>query len=690
MTPQLPDNTQVAPLMLIAFALVMAFVGQSQFSTQDDVLWQGLLCFVVAIASLLAAEWLLWRRRASAPAVPTAADKAADQADAARPRRLSVGGMSAHRVRWLLTGAALLLTIRVFHVLSTTPQTFQETGPLLSWLVACILMIAAWIDIPSVRQIRAWIWQYRGEIAAVGLLTLAALALRLWNLAEAPFTVSGDEGTIGQDMKRMLTGEIINPFLLLPLSSISYMAEAVSPLLFGLDTWSLRLPHAIFGTLAIPAVYLLARVLFNRQVALVAALLLAGYVLHLHYSRVAIKVIYDTFFYSVTLAALAYGLKQRSGPFPFVLAGVLAGLAQHANVGARLLPIVMVAFVIYLAIFARDWLRGQWVNLLLMVTTFVIVIPSILVYAIQHPDIYNSRLNQVGIIQNGWLEREQEFHDTSAPVILAEQLKFTLFGFMFYRDRTVSYGGSPLANPAMSLLLFLGLGLGLLFWWKKPPFALLMLWFWGGLLGGGVLTIGPPTSNRLVMLTPVVALLAAVALVEVVRLLFATFGAQHRQFVLAVVACVLALPIAVYDVRFYFNEYIPENYFGGNEAQIATILGYELQDQSPQPHLYFYGAPQMWSGFSTLVLLAPDLPRTDIEQPLESPQALDELVQQTNPDAERDALFVVLPHRMDQLDVIQQQYPGGTLLEVGSTDGEKLLFYSYRVPREQLQAQSEA
>jgi hypothetical protein len=216
-----------------------------------------------------------------------------------------------------------------------------------------------------------------------------------------------------------------------------------------------------------------------------------------------------------------------------------------------------------------------------------------------------------------------------------------------------------------------------------------MLWFWGGLLGGGVLTMSPPTSNRLVMLTPVVALLAAVALVEVVRLLFATFGAQHRQFVLAVVACVLALPIAVYDVRFYFNEYIPENYFGGNEAQIATILGYELQDQSPQPHLYFYGAPQMWSGFSTLVLLAPDLRRTDIEQPLESPQELAELVQETNPDAERDALFVVLPHRMDQLDLIQQQYPGGTLLEVGSTDGEKLLFHSYRVPREQLPAQSE-
>jgi hypothetical protein len=97
----------------------------------------------------------------------------------------------------------------------------------------------------------------------------------------------------------------------------------------------------------------------------------------------------------------------------------------------------------------------------------------------------------------------------------------------------------------------------------------------------------------------------------------------------------------------------------------------------------------MWSGFSTLVLLAPDLQRTDIEQPLESPQELTELVQETNPDAEHDALFVALPHRLDELELVQQQYPGGTLLEVGSTDGEKLLFHSYRVPREQLPAQSE-
>ncbi|NIV32591.1 MAG: hypothetical protein GWN58_25055, partial [Anaerolineae bacterium] len=53
----------------------------------------------------------------------------------------------------------------------------------------------------------------------------------------------------------------------------------------------------------------------------------------------------------------------------------------------------------------------------LLVVAYLTVAGPMLSYAQSHPNEWNARLNQVGIIQSGWLEREPELTGNSTAHI---------------------------------------------------------------------------------------------------------------------------------------------------------------------------------------------------------------------------------------------------------------------------------
>ncbi|MCZ7571987.1 MAG: glycosyltransferase family 39 protein [Ardenticatenaceae bacterium] len=678
-----PAGSRPWPALLVALAVLLALLGQYQFTRTPQPLSSALLLFTLAVVCLLAAERLAQPTRGAEALRDPAAGEEGSAADLSRASALPRLGPAvlARKWRWVLTGVALLLGAWVVWALSRKPLPLNKSGPVVPWLLACALLVAAWGERPRTGRVRAWLSCHRDELAVLTLVTLAALGLRLWQLGNGPFTLSGDEGSIGLELRRILEGELRNPFTLGfgPFPTLSFFVEVVPAWIVGLNAWTLRLPNALLSTLAVPALYALGGQLFGRRTALAAALLLASYQVHLHYSRVALHVAADTFFFTATMAVLIYGLRHRTGPWLFVLAGLLAGADQYVYTGSRLLPLLIVAFLGLLVLVAPEWVAGQRTNLLVLALTFLVVAGPILLVAIQHPNDYNARINQVGIIQSGWLAREREIRHQGTLPILLDQFRRALFGFSFYQDRTVSYGsGGPLANAPMAILLYLGLGLSLLRW-QQSGFALLSLWFWGGLIGGGALTVNPPTSNRLVAITPAVVLLAAVALSESARLLAVALDVHRpRRWALAV-TLVVAVFLALLDARFYFQKYLPSHRFGGGEALIATQLGYDLARLSPAPHLYFFGPPRMWSGFSTLVFLAPEVPRDDVVEPLTTPEALDRLVR-----LDRDAFFIFLPERAGERALVARRYPSGEMREARSPDDRKVIYYWYFVPRSAL------
>lgn len=193
------------------------------------------------------------------------------------------------------------------------------------------------------------------DAPALVVITLLAFAVRAWNL-ENTIHLFVDELHFAEAVTRLRADAHVP--LLAPINYIAAFswfypaAQTLSADLFGSNLAALRIVSAVCGALTVPALYLLARALLDRPAALLAALVLAVFPPHVHFSRLGLNNIADPLFGTLALAALGYGLR-RGGRAPFALAGVCLGLAQYFYEGGRL--VYPLAALLWLALaYARD------------------------------------------------------------------------------------------------------------------------------------------------------------------------------------------------------------------------------------------------------------------------------------------------------------------------------------------------
>ncbi len=99
--------------------------------------------------------------------------------------------------------------------------------------------------------------------------------------------------------------------------------------LFGINEVAMRLPSAIFGSLSIILVYLLANLWYERRIAIASALFFAIMPLHVIYSRLAFNDVIQTFFVLGAVVAAEYFFSRRKcSKRKFILiSGTLFGLS---------------------------------------------------------------------------------------------------------------------------------------------------------------------------------------------------------------------------------------------------------------------------------------------------------------------------------------------------------------------------
>jgi hypothetical protein len=424
----------------------------------------------------------------------------------------------------------------------------------------------------------------------------------------------------------------------------------------------------------------------HKWIALAAAFFLATFPMHIHYSRVAVGAnIWDSFFYTATLAAFVWGIRSESKQFwPFVVAGLVGGLGQYTHTGSRFLPLLLIVFVVYLSLLHIKLLQRKWTGILLMALVFIVVASPHYLYLSRFPEEANARLNQVGIIQNGWLEAEVERRGESRALILWDQFRRSLFGFAYFHDNTESWlPSTPLAPTLFSIGLFLGLMVSLRRR-HEPAIVLMHFWFWGLILTAGMLTLQPPTSNRLVALTPVLCFFVALGWDAVARSLAPSFpmerggkGVARQDFHLAHLGflVILASFTGYTGIRAQ-QEYLADNNYGGTNALVATHIGYELATYPVDTTLIMLTAPRIWSNISPLLFLTPKHARQDIVEPL---TALPALTTTLPPNG--DLMIVVLPERAGEMGVIQQTFPNAKMREVYDQKKNELIYYEIVVVR---------
>jgi 4-amino-4-deoxy-L-arabinose transferase-like glycosyltransferase len=255
----------------------------------------------------------------------------------------------------------------------------------------------------------------RASTILVLFLTLAAFGLRVWRLDQVPPGWRDDELIEALVIsQKILDGDLA---LFYPDASghevLYHALAAVMLALFGPGVAGIRWLSAVLGSLTVPLTYLVGRTLFNRRVGLVAAAALTVSFWSLMYSRFGIRQISMPVFMLLAFYTFLRGLKLSGWPggseaaiwqsrasgrahwLNFGLAGLFLGIGFYTYFAARGVPIIMLAFCLYLFIFFRLQLRSHLRGIVLTAGLALLLALPLIITLQQQPAV-QARVSEVG------------------------------------------------------------------------------------------------------------------------------------------------------------------------------------------------------------------------------------------------------------------------------------------------------
>ncbi len=417
-------------------------------------------------------------------------------------------------------------------------------------ILITIGLSGTWRLWPSRETLRA----NRRELVIVSLIMLAGLFIRVWELSDA-LHIFIDEYNFAVTVDSMQHGDSYSLFL--PFNEIAAF-PALFPYLqrffvdiFGHDLVGLRLLSAVIGTLTIPAVYLLARELFDRKVAFIAAALLVTYPPHLHFSRLGLNNIADPLPGTLALALLALAWRTNRRLY-FVLAGVSLGMTQYFyEMGRLFYPILIVVWVLTIIISQRR--RVQWRGLVWTAAAASLVgLPMPVSWLAQDlsltPRLTDHRVAPLG----GYLA--QSLSSAEGQLNLIARVKSPLLHYVHTPDSMWWYGADePLLQWFLVPLALTGMFF-ILWRWRMQGAMLLLLWI-GGAAVGNSLAADPIMTQRFVVVFPALVLTAAVGLRYTMAILWAY---REWRFLQHAVVVMMLVTISALQAHYYFNIHLPK------------------------------------------------------------------------------------------------------------------------------------
>ncbi|MCA9981536.1 MAG: glycosyltransferase family 39 protein, partial [Anaerolineales bacterium] len=386
------------------------------------------------------------------------------------------------------------------------------------------------------------------------LLTAVALALRLWQLGNVPPGWRDDELI----NSLVISQKVLDGDWQLYYADASghealyHILNAAFLGLFGPGVAGIRWLSVIMGTLTVPFTYLLGKLLYSsRWVGIVAALGLAVSFWSLMYSRIGLRHVslpflmlpafyffLRPFFEGVSrqntaaqrekpLFLTSWRLSERVHIDPsFVLAAVFLGLSFYTYFASRGVPLILLAWLVYVALVDGSRLKAQWRGLLVMgLLTAVFALPLALVLQ-QQPEaearvaelaapVINARAGDFSLLQEHIIRTLNMFHSDGDDEWLYNIPFRPVFGpvgaIFFWLGVLLSFGYA--LRPLVQRLIQRSWSVGL------PPeqtqaalaSAFLLLWWLAG-IAPAFLSIPPGSLGHTIVAQSAVYLLTAVPL----------------------------------------------------------------------------------------------------------------------------------------------------------------------------------
>jgi 4-amino-4-deoxy-L-arabinose transferase-like glycosyltransferase len=417
-------------------------------------------------------------------------------------------------------------------------------------LFALSIGLVVWgISGANLREVRASRNALRRSLPILAILALA-LFLRLYDLEYAIHSFVDESFFAGavRELNHSPNIRLLRPFN--EIVSFTYLFpyfQAHSVSLMGPNLTGLRVVSAVFGTVTVGALYMLARETFDRPTALIAALTLATFPPHLQFSRIGLNNIAEPLFGVLTFAFMARALRTRS-LLDYVLAGASLGLTQYFYEAGRLLyPALTAGWIVWLAIAARGRLAARGVAVLIITALLVAAPVYYTLAALERP--LANRVSRARLEDNYW--RALFDAGLNSPQFNAHlnRVRDALMVYTSKPDRVVFflyYGGhTPLLLAGVVPLLLLGVACVL--WRHRWIGALLLAWLILASLGNSLLKT-PSGYARFVVTHPALALLMAIGVRHI--------PAQILPRGSLIAAGALAAAIAIGQTHYYFGPHL--------------------------------------------------------------------------------------------------------------------------------------
>jgi 4-amino-4-deoxy-L-arabinose transferase-like glycosyltransferase len=312
--------------------------------------------------------------------------------------------------------------------------------------------------------------------------------------------------------------------------------------------------------LTVPTVYLMAREMGGRRLALLTATLTATTVWHLALSRIGLRAISLPLMIALALWLLWRG--RRTGQrWQFILAGLCFGAASYTYLAARFTFIALLGFGTFYYIFNLDFnlnaenRAGRTVfirktDALLFLSAAVLVLFPLLLFGIGHWDIFVGRAGQVSIFN---------------PTINKGDLWGTLlrhigraWGMFFFRGDFIPRHNVPLRpvfDPLIAVAFILGL-IRLLRERHRSDRTLTLVWLTVMIIPT-IIAEDAPHFLRAVGLQPLLFLIPALGLEAAWQWLEKhTSRAMARGLVALVLLASLGLTVRDYFFRYNYRPWL--------------------------------------------------------------------------------------------------------------------------------------
>lgn len=440
-----------------------------------------------------------------------------------------------------------------------------------------------------------------------------------------------------------------------------------------LDMLALKIVGAGAGVLTIPAVFLLAREMFDDEVGLLAAFLFAVSIFPIAIARIGLRYPLSPLFVAWTLFFLLRALRRQSRN-DFLLAGVLLGIGLNGYSPFRVVIGLVVAWLVVWRLYdfnvTANGMRRFVLNSVLMLGAALLVFTPLLGYISVHPDMFAyrmaTRLTSLEVpVQGSPLEI---FLDNNVRALEM----FNVRGDVVWVNALPNV---PAVDFLLGACLLAGALYGLyrLLRFREYPFALILV---AGfvLLLPSTLTFAFPEENPSVVraggIAPFIMILAALPLAWG-RKLFARVGSPALG---AFLVGVVLVGTMLTNFNLYFERY-DEQYrrAAWNSTEIADALRDFAALQNDWEHIYVVSAPH-WVDYRAVGI---HLGNFDFRKHLVENE--EQFAAQARDPAPK--LYVLKNQDFEALAFLQRLYPNGVPVRVNSkTPGRDFVAFFTQLP----------